>query len=181
MEINLLLIGDKGVGKTAFINRHSTDKFISDYIHTVGSTRYVLEYNTNYGKCKINISECSSEMEIKENYISNKFDGCIIMFDVTSMESYKNVYYWYNCLLKDIQITLCGNKIDKKNRNVKFKDIKFHLNRNIDYFDISVKSKYQFEKPFINIIQKITNHNDLSFDKFLTFYINPLLEPLHIN
>ena len=91
------------------------------------------------------------------------------MFDVTSRITYKNVPNWHrkfspeihywavaDNLLGDlvrvcesIPIVLCGNKVDVKERKVKAKTITFHRKKNLQYYDISAKSNYNFEKPFL--------------------------------
>jgi GTP-binding nuclear protein Ran len=89
------------------------------------------------------------------------------MFDVTSRITYKNVPNWHRksdggCLgstdanagdlvrvCENIPIVLCGNKVDVKERKVKAKTITFHRKKNLQYYDISAKSNYNFEKPFL--------------------------------
>jgi GTP-binding nuclear protein Ran len=93
------------------------------------------------------------------------------MFDVTSRITYKNVPNWHRKLLvawfggileeanyiigdlvrvcESIPIVLCGNKVDVKERKVKAKTITFHRKKNLQYYDISAKSNYNFEKPFL--------------------------------
>merc|ERR1711872_845470 len=76
----------------------------------------------------------------------------IIMFDVTSRVTYKNVPNWHRDLIRvceGIPIVLCGNKVDVKERKVKAKTITFHRKKNLQYYDISAKSNYNFEKPFL--------------------------------
>merc|ERR1711877_22611 len=76
----------------------------------------------------------------------------IIMFDVTSRITYKNVPNWHRDLIRvceNIPIVLCGNKVDVKERKVKAKTITFHRKKNLQYYDISAKSNYNFEKPFL--------------------------------
>jgi hypothetical protein len=50
---------------------------------------------------------------------------------------------------ENIPIVLCGNKVDVKERKVKAKTITFHRKKNLQYYDISAKSNYNFEKPFL--------------------------------
>ena len=50
---------------------------------------------------------------------------------------------------ENIPIVLCGNKVDVKERKVKAKAITFHRKKNLQYYDISAKSNYNFEKPFL--------------------------------
>jgi hypothetical protein len=38
--------------------------------------------------------------------------------------------------------------VDVKDRKVKTKQINFHRKKNLQYYEISARSNYQFEKPF---------------------------------
>jgi GTP-binding nuclear protein Ran len=83
----------------------------------------------------------------------------IIMFDVTSRITYKNVPNWHRDLVRvceNIPIVLVGNKVDVKDRKVKAKAITFHRKKNLQYYDISAKSNYNFEKPFLFLARKLT-------------------------
>jgi GTP-binding nuclear protein Ran len=62
-----------------------------------------------------------------------------------------------------IPICLCGNKVDCKDRKVRAKDIQFHRKKNLQYYDISAKSNYNFEKPFLWICRKLTANPNCSF------------------
>jgi hypothetical protein len=91
------------------------------------------------------------------------------MFDLTSRTTYKNVPNWYRDLARvcgkldlltqtyvlNIPCVLCGNKVDVKDRIVKPKSITFHRAKNLQYYDISVKSNYNFEKPFLYLARKL--------------------------
>ena len=83
----------------------------------------------------------------------------IIMFDVCSRITYQNVPKWYKDLVRvceNIPIVLVGNKVDVKDRKVKAKQITFHRKKNLQYYDISAKSNYQFEKPLIWLLRRLT-------------------------
>jgi hypothetical protein len=58
---------------------------------------------------------------------------------------------------------LCGNKVDIKDRKVKPKQITFHRKKNLQYYDISVKTSYNFEKPFLWLARKLQGDNELHF------------------
>jgi GTPase SAR1 family protein len=65
----------------------------------------------------------------------------IIMFDVTSRVTYKNVPNWHRDLVRvceNIPIVLCGNKVDIKDRKVKAKSIVFHRKKNLQVWNISI-------------------------------------------
>jgi GTP-binding nuclear protein Ran len=88
------------------------------------------------------------------------------MFDVTSRITYKNVPNWHRDLVRvceNIPIVLCGNKVDVKERKVKAKTITFHRKKNLQYYDISAKSNYNFEKPFLWLARKLVGNPTLEF------------------
>eukprot|EP00752_Nemacystus_decipiens_P004344 g3968.t1 len=96
------------------------------------------------------------------------------MFDVTSRITYKNVPNWHRDLTRvceHIPIVLCGNKVEIKDRKVKAKQITFHRKKNLQYYDISAKSNYNFEKPFLWLAKKLVG------DPNLQFVEQPALQP----
>merc|ERR1712130_687444 len=81
--------------------------------------------------------------------------------------TYKSVSVWHRDLTRvceNIPIVLCGNKVDVKDRKVKPRHIVFHRKKpNIQYYDISAKSNYNFEKPFLWITRKLTGNQNVKF------------------
>eukprot|EP01018_Ginkgo_biloba_P034900 Gb_10503 [translate_table: standard] len=94
------------------------------------------------------------------------------MFDVTNRLTYKNFLTWHRDLCKVCENTLVilyGNKM--KGRNVKAKKVTFHRKKNIQYYEISAKSNYNFKKPYLYLTRKI------SWDPNLHFVESPTLAP----
>lgn len=90
----------------------------------------------------------------------------IIMFDVTSRITYRNVPNWHRDLIRvceNIPMVLCGNKVDVKDRKLRAKSITFHRKNNMQYYDISARSNYNFEKPFLWLARRLAGNNDLNF------------------
>lgn len=90
----------------------------------------------------------------------------IIMFDVTSRITYRNVPNWHKDLIRvcdNIPIVLCGNKVDVKDRKLRAKTITYHRKTNMQYYDISARSNYNFEKPFLWLARKLAGRDDLAF------------------
>ncbi|XP_065797635.1 GTP-binding nuclear protein Ran-like [Muntiacus reevesi] len=88
------------------------------------------------------------------------------MFDETSRVTYKNVPNWHRDLVRvceNIPITLCGNKVDINDRKVKAKSIVFHRKKKLQYYTISAKSNYNFEKPFLWPGRKLIGDPNLEF------------------
>ena len=78
--------------------------------------------------------------------------------------SYKNVQTWYKDLTRiceNVPIVLVGNKADVKERKLKASQIVFHRRRNLQYYNVSAKSNYQYEKPFVWLLRQLTNNKDL--------------------
>jgi GTP-binding nuclear protein Ran len=75
----------------------------------------------------------------------------------------KNSYRDLTRVCENIPIVLCGNKVEVKDRKVKAKQITFHRKKNLQYFEISAKVNYNFEKPFLWIARKLAGNNDLQF------------------
>ena len=165
-EFKLVLIGDGGVGKTTFVKRHLTGEFEKKYIATLGVEVHPMPFFTNHGQIKFNVWDTAGQEKLgglRDGYYIGGHCG-IIMFDVCARITYSNVPKWYKDLTRvceNIPIVLVGNKVDVKDRKVKAKQITFHRKKNLQYYDISAKSNYQFEKPFVWLLRRLTNDANL--------------------
>ncbi|KAG9073343.1 GTP-binding nuclear protein gsp1/Ran [Linnemannia hyalina] len=175
----LVVIGDGGTGKTTFIKRHLTGDFEKKYLATIGVEVHPLEFYTNYGTILFETWDTVGQVRycgLRDSYYING-QCAIIMFDVTSRISYKNVANWYRDLTRicsSIPIVLCGNKVDIKERKVKPKAIDFHRKKDLQYYEISAKSNYNYEKPFLWLARKLVGREDLVFVKM------PALAPAEV-
>ncbi|KAI6657516.1 GTP-binding nuclear protein Ran [Oopsacas minuta] len=164
----LVLVGDGGTGKTTFVKRHVTGEFEKKYIATLGVEVRPLVFYTNRGAIKFNVWDTAGQEKfggLRDGYYIQG-QCAIIMFDVTSRVTYKNVPSWHRDLTRvceNIPIVLCGNKVDIKDRKVKPKSITFHRKKNLQYYDISAKSNYNFEKPFLYLARKLVGDQNLDF------------------
>nr|VWO98621.1 Uncharacterized protein [Ganoderma boninense] len=190
----LVLVGDGGTGKTTFVKRHLTGEFEKKYIATLGVEVHPLSFSTNFGTICFNVWDTAGQEKfggLRDGYYIQGQCG-IIMFDVTSRITYKNVPNWHRDLervCENIPIVLCGNKVDVKvhiqyyamspvvgtdhrcflsffvlqERKVKTGSVTFHRKKNIQYFEISAKSNYNFEKPFLWLARKLVGNPSLEF------------------
>ncbi|GAQ02847.1 GTP-binding nuclear protein GSP1/Ran [Aspergillus lentulus] len=156
------------VSKTTFVKRHLTGEFEKKYIATLGVEVHPLTFTTNLGTIQFDVWDTAGQEKfggLRDGYYINGQCG-IIMFDVTSRITYKNVPNWHRDLVRvceNIPIVLCGNKVDVKERKVKAKTITFHRKKNLQYYDISAKSNYNFEKPFLWLARKLVGNAALEF------------------
>ena len=54
-------------------------------------------------------------------------------------------------------------QVELKNRQVKAKAVTFHRKKNLQYYEISAKSNYNFEKPFLYLARKLVGDPNLHF------------------
>ncbi|KAJ1979359.1 GTP-binding nuclear protein gsp1/Ran [Dimargaris xerosporica] len=164
----LVLVGDGGTGKTTFVKRHLSGEFEKKYIATVGVEVHPITFQTTHGVICFNTWDTAGQEKfggLRDGYYIQG-QCAIIMFDVTSRITYKNVPNWHRDLVRvceNIPIVLCGNKVDVKERKVKAKSITFHRKKNLQYYDISAKSNFNFEKPFLWLARKLVGDANLQF------------------
>lgn len=167
-EFKLVLVGDGGVGKTTLVKRHLTGEFEKKYIPTLGVEVHPLRFQTQFGPIVFNVWDTAGQEKfggLRDGYYI-KGQCAIIMFDVTSRITYKNVPNWHRDIIRiceNIPIVLVGNKADVKDRQVKGRQIRFHRKRNLQYYDISARSNYHFEKPFLWLARRLTLQQNLMF------------------
>lgn len=88
---------------------------------TLGVEVHPLSFSTNFGTICFNVWDTAGQERfggLRDGYYIQGQCG-IIMFDVTSRITYKNVPNWHRDLervCENIPIVLCGNKVDVKVR-----------------------------------------------------------------
>ena len=88
---------------------------------TLGVEVHPLSFSTNFGTICFNVWDTAGQEKfggLRDGYYIQGQCG-IIMFDVTSRITYKNVPNWHRDLervCENIPIVLCGNKVDVKVR-----------------------------------------------------------------
>ena len=108
-----------------------------------------LEFHTNRGCLVFNVWDTAGQEKfggLRDGYYIQG-QCAIIMFDVTSRITYKNVPNWHRDLVRvceNIPIVLVGNKVDVKERKDKAKQITIHRNKNQQYYDNTAKTNYNF-------------------------------------
>lgn len=145
-NIDILLVGERGVGKTTLITRWTTGEYIQNHIPTTTEFKKSLLLSTNKGFIKVNFLEHSKTIP----------DGVIVVFSVDNMSSYKMVPSFFRPpFLHAIPIVIAGNKRDIKNRKVLENNIIYHRKIGANYFDISAKTYYGIKKPYFEIVKVV--------------------------
>jgi len=175
-RFKLLVVGDAGVGKTAFINRHRTGEFEKRYIATQGVEVNPLPFNTSVGQIVFNVWDTAGQERFSglgEGYAIGSH-AAIIFCDLTNsitFKSYGRLYQEVRKTCPNIPIVFVGNKVDCKDRRVTPNQMSNWLQQRrtmypeepFQYYDISAKSNYNFEKPYLYLARKLVGNPDLAF------------------
>ncbi len=191
----LVLIGDSNVGKSSLLTRYVANEFDPVCRNTIGID--FREKTVNIPLVVTGDEKQSFEKEMKlqlwdtagqERYKSlvniyyRGAHGVILMYDVTSRESFVNVTKWIKELKEQIDVSkacflLVGNKIDLKNRQISTKEGFALANQEkYQFFETSVATSYEnIEGEFLkfceSLIQKRTPQINIKTSKYI--FINP--------
>uniref|UniRef100_A0A8C7KQF6 Ras-related protein Rab-35 n=2 Tax=Oncorhynchus kisutch TaxID=8019 RepID=A0A8C7KQF6_ONCKI len=151
----LLIIGDSGVGKSSLLLRFADNTFSGSYITTIGVDFKIRTVEINGEKVKLQIWDTAGQERfrtITSTYYRGTH-GVIVVYDVTSAESFVNVKRWLheinqNC--DDVCRILVGNKNDDPNSKVvETTDAqKFAEQMSINLFETSAKENINVEEMF---------------------------------
>eukprot|EP00026_Physarum_polycephalum_P017848 Phypoly_transcript_19206.p1 GENE.Phypoly_transcript_19206~~Phypoly_transcript_19206.p1 ORF type:complete len:226 (+),score=37.52 Phypoly_transcript_19206:25-678(+) len=185
-EFKVLLVGDGATGKTTFIKRHLTGAFERKYIPSIGAEVSPLTFYTSRGPVRLNVWDTAGQEKfgaLRDVYYIQS-NACILFFDVTDRVTYRNVPVWYRDVDRvcgRVPIVLVGNKVDTKDRKVKAKQITFHRKKNIHYFDLSARTNYNIDKPFVRILRDLTGDQGLELTEEPAHAPEELaMDPAHI-
>lgn len=169
----LVIVGETRVGKTTFVKRHRVGDFENKHVATLGVEVHPLRFYTNKGEVCFNVWDCAGDprfVGLSYGYYIQA-NCAMVFFDVTNRASFERVPHWIEELRrvcgKKLPIVVVGNKVDVRDRVVKTREIGEFIHANesdtLHYYDVSAKSNYNFEKPFLYLARTLTSHQDLQF------------------
>ncbi|KAF3820725.1 ras-related protein Rab-35 isoform X1 [Mirounga angustirostris] len=145
----------RGVGKSSLLLRFADNTFSGSYITTIGVDFKIRTVEINGEKVKLQIWDTAGQERfrtITSTYYRGTH-GVIVVYDVTSAESFVNVKRWLheinqNC--DDVCRILVGNKNDDPERKVVETEdaYKFAGQMGIQLFETSAKENVNVEEMF---------------------------------
>ena len=137
IRVRIISIGDVCSGKSALIKRYCEPaRFVSRHIPTIGCDYGLKTTNKtmNDGTAtdvKVDFFDLSGDEAYSEvrNEFYNNIDGVLLLFDVTSRQSFESLDSWikelrkYGISTENTTLVLIGNKADKYPREVKEQEV----------------------------------------------------------
>lgn len=168
-RIKIVLIGDSAVGKTSYMLRFKTGEFVKKYDPTIGVEVYTITFTTSHGTVICDVWDTAGQEKygaLGSGYYHNA-DAAICMFDVGAKITFKNIPQWvrkFRNMCPNAPIVIVGNKVDILDRKIMPSKISkciriANMNsaneqKSLDYVDMSVRSCYNYEKPFLKVLRK---------------------------
>eukprot|EP00992_Anisonema_acinus_P010308 TRINITY_DN6481_c0_g1_i1.p1 TRINITY_DN6481_c0_g1~~TRINITY_DN6481_c0_g1_i1.p1 ORF type:complete len:234 (+),score=49.36 TRINITY_DN6481_c0_g1_i1:62-763(+) len=163
LQYKVIVLGDGAVGKTSLIMRFCEDNFKQSYKQTIGLDffikRVVLPGNVHVTLQIWDIGGQQLGGRMLGNYIYGSH-GVVLVYDVTNMESFKNLEDWYELVkntFKDKEkmpyVAMVGNKMDLNHQRVvkAEKHSLFAVENGMSAFFISAKTGDKVNPMFVKV------------------------------
>lgn len=166
-KMQIIIIGDSGVGKTSFMDRFTEGAHRLAYSATVGIDFKVRRLNIDNKTVKMQIWDTAGQE--KFNSITTAYyrqaRAAIVMYDVTRPATFQNLRKWFTLIethaRTDVTKILVGNKTDQKDERVVTKEQGRRAAEEFgaEFFESSAKSDSNvysaFEFIATDVIQKM--------------------------
>lgn len=171
----LIFVGDSEVGKTQIINLYNNKLFQNEYYPTFNIDFQIKTLNINGKKKNIHCIDTEGSLVSQvlteytgENFIK-KIDALILVYDITSRQSFNNIDSYYKILESKYSSKGLSDKFNKTIKYVVGNKFDLRINRvisdnegretenkyNAKYMECSAKNGYNIERLFEYIIQDI--------------------------
>ena len=165
ISFKILLLGDSGVGKTAFILRFCDGKFDEDSLTTVGLDQKNKFVRRDNKKLELHIWDTAGQerfRSITKNCYKGA-DGIILMYDISKYETFKQIKTWINNIKESIDIDkialiVVGNKCDmpKTDKSVDQQSKQnYESTSKMKIIEASAKDNINVNESFISLIDKM--------------------------
>ena len=159
----ILTIGDGGVGKTSILRRYVENKFLKHHLSTIGIDFLSKTLKIKDKEIKLKIWDTAGQERYRNitSHIYKDADGIILVFDVTSEDSFNQITDWMeqiknNVSKEKINLILVGNKCDIQERMVeKERGEEMAKKLNINYYETSALTGDGINDAFEGLAKQI--------------------------
>lgn len=168
MNFKISMAGDGVVGKTTIITRFVKDKFIEDYIASIGVEIFSKLLIVENKEVQLQIWDCAGQTSFKafRTKFFAKTQGVLLVFDLTTPRSLYSLHSWIAEVKKiagEIPLVLIGNKADlKETHSVSGEEIREFLRKQPSisvYYQASALTGKNIEKAFQELVSQILKRN----------------------
>ena len=153
---NIILLGSSNVGKSNMMNQFLRGKFEEAYFATIGINCLNKLFIFDGKKVKINYYDTAGQERYNSLNLTliRKADGVILVYDITSEESFRKIDFWIQELHsknRDSKVLmLVGNKTDLDNeREVSFQQGEKKANEiGCPFMETSAKTNHNIKECF---------------------------------
>jgi small GTP-binding protein len=163
MEFNIVLVGDSGVGKSAYLNALQGRSFEPRWMPNASDKKETIKMRTSHGTYQLHITDCAGLNKYLSCIHEAHNDAVIYMFNVSSRISLQSLdSYMYHIVKSNGRIpsVLVGNGMDVSMENRMIRGKPAHP-KSMEYFEVSSKTKQNIHLPLQSLLRKLTKHDDL--------------------
>ncbi|KAI1280719.1 Ras-related protein Rab-22A [Halotydeus destructor] len=161
-EVKVCVLGDSGVGKSSLVQRFVHNTFNIANESTIGASFMTKTLVINNATIKFNIWDTAGQEKYRA-LAPMYFRGaaaCIVVYDVTSLSSYRSVHSWVKELQShapsDIVLVLAANKCDLDRRAIPVKDAKAYAsNIGALFMETSAKNSFNVNQLYLSIASRL--------------------------
>ena len=170
--LKLGIFGDSAVGKTSIVNSFLNLEFYRDMIATIGTDKYEAKLKLNNGNdIKLFLWDSGGAERFRgvSLNIVKRGQGGILVFDVTSKNSFENLSRWLNSIYEinpKFDLILFGNKADKDKSEweVTNEEInKFIEEKKLKYFEVSAKNRIGINEGINYIVNELCKEEEKEY------------------
>jgi len=162
-DVKLVLLGNSGVGKTSLVLRYVQGTYTLEQSSTIGASFMTKRMQVEDQKLKLQIWDTAGQERFRSmTPMYYRGSNCaILVYDITSEESFENVKDWVSELSSnirtDIVIVVCGNKCDLESQRVvsSSKAKEYASSINAIFIETSAKDNERIDELFTEICTRL--------------------------
>ncbi|XP_037538701.1 ras and EF-hand domain-containing protein [Nematolebias whitei] len=177
----IVLVGNSSVGKTSLLQRFCDGRFHPGTSATVGIDYSVKTITVDSSKVALQMWDTAGQERYRSitKQFFRKADGVIVMYEITSQESFTAVRQWLTSVKEsageDLPIMLLGNKTDKELERQVQKEVgeKLAKNCHMTFYECSACSGYNVMESMASMARILKEQEDREKEKTVELVSNP--------
>ena len=164
-EINIIVIGESFIGKTALIQRFNTNEYIQNFYATLGTDFIEKKMMVGSDKVIARIWDTPGQerfMILKRSFFL-RADGILLVYNVAQIETFERTFKWLKSFKENIfslipKYLVANRKDLKKDREVTMEEGKKRANDyGMEYYETSVVTGENVKAVFQDIVTDAYN------------------------